>query len=221
MPRIALSLAALVASLQFASSVVVAGDLANQLVNASMARIGKTVLYDPSYQRLSYPEGDVADDRGVCTDVVIRAYRAIGHDLQRLVHEDMRKSFAAYPKRWGLSRPDRNIDHRRVPNLRRFFARHGKDLRISLRASDYRPGDLVTWDLTRSFRDTKVVAARQHRSRMKFGRKPHIGIVTDRMSADGKRPLIVHNIGAGTRLDDILFAFQITGRYRYAIDGND
>lgn len=138
-------------------------------------------------------------ETGVCTDVVIRAYRALGFDLQRLVHEDMRRDFARYPKLWGLSRPDRNIDHRRVPNLQVFFTRHGKSLGASENPADYRPGDIVTWDLTYPRRPL-----------------PHIGIVTGKMSQDGKRPLIVHNIGAGVRVEDILLEYKITGHYRYA-----
>ena len=140
-----------------------------------------------------FPGGDVPIDRGVCTDVIVRAYRSIGVDLQLLVNQDMRKAFPAYPRKWGLSRPDPNIDHRRVENLAVFFVRHGQSLPITKEATDYRPGDLVTWRLPDGH--------------------PHIGIVSDR-SADG-RPLLVHNIGAGAKVEDILFAFTITGHYRY------
>jgi len=185
-----------------------------RLIEAGMERIGKTLVYDPAYKQLSYPGGDVPADRGVCTDVVIRAYRALGIDLQKLVHEDMRRAFHSYPKRWGLSRPDKNIDHRRVPNLRRFFVRHGKVLRVSLNATDYKPGDIVTWDITRPVSETRSHDGGRQ-SRLRFGRKPHIGIVTDRRSPDGKRPMIVHNIGAGAKLNDILFAFKVTGHYRF------
>ena len=132
---------------------------------------------------------------GVCTDVVIRSYRQLGIDLQRLVHEDMRDSFESYPGHWGLERPDPNIDHRRVPNLQTFFARHGDALSVSHDASDYQAGDLVTWMLP--------------------GNLPHIGIVVDQRSTDGQRPLIVHNVGQGPRLEDVLFAYEITGHYRY------
>ncbi len=164
-----------------------------RLVAAASAQIGVTRLYDPSYRRIAFPGGDIPIDRGVCSDVIIRAYRALGIDLQRLVHDDMRQHFAEYPHLWGLSGPDPNIDHRRVPNLAAYFARHGAGLAISVAARDYHPGDIVTWRLP--------------------GGEAHIGIVTDRRS-DG-RPWIVHNIGAGVQLEDMLFAFTITGHYRY------
>lgn len=190
-------------------------SFAARLVAAAEARINRAVLYDPAYVRLAYPGGDVADDRGVCTDVVVRAFRALGIDLQRRVHEDMRRAFRAYPKRWGLRRPDPNIDHRRVPNLRRFFIRHGRSLPVSAQAADYRPGDLVTWDVARPTLDGQPRLGGGTPRRPRFAQRPHIGIVTARRSADGARPLIVHNIGAGTRLDDILFAFEVTGHYRF------
>jgi len=169
-------------------------------VAAARAQVGVTLRYDPAYVRLPYPGGDVPEDRGVCTDVVIRALRAEGLDLQEAVHEDMRAHFAAYPKRWGLRAPDRNIDHRRVPNLQVWFERRGWSVPVPPRAfsrpaSDYRPGDLVTWMLP--------------------GNLPHIGIVGDRRSADGT-PLILHNIGRGTQEEDILFAYRMTGHYRPA-----
>ncbi len=168
---------------------------AEQLVAAALERTRHKVVYDPAYRTIAYPMGDVPAATGVCTDEVIRAYRALGIDLQRLVHEDMRAAFQSYPKQWGLKRPDRNIDHRRVPNLQMFFSRHGKSLPVTARGADYAPGDLVTWSLP--------------------GNLPHIGMVTDRRSADGARPLIVHNIGAGPQLEDMLFDYQITGHYRY------
>jgi uncharacterized protein len=164
------------------------------LVQAARAQIGVTLGYDGSYLPIAYPGGDVPPERGVCTDVVIRAYRKFGVDLQRLVHEDMRLAWSAYPKRWGLSRPDRNIDHRRVPNLQTFFMRHGEQLSISRDPRDYRPGDIVTW----------TVAARL----------PHIGLISERRSASGT-PLVVHNIGRGAVEEDILFSYPITGHYRY------
>jgi uncharacterized protein YijF (DUF1287 family) len=163
------------------------------LVAAARQQIGVTVRYDPKYVRLSYPGGDVAADRGVCTDVVIRAFRTQGLDLQQRVHEDMRAQFGAYPKQWGLRAPDANIDHRRVPNLRRWFERQRWSLEPSDRADAYQPGDLVTWDLG--------------------GNVPHIGIVSERRSVFGP-PLIIHNIGGGTREDNILFSYRITGHYR-------
>ncbi len=132
---------------------------------------------------------------GVCTDVVIRAYRAIGIDLQQRVHEDMARAFSSYPKAWGLARPDPNIDHRRVPNLQAYLRRQNAQLAVSRNAADYQAGDLVTWMLP--------------------GALPHIGLVTDRRTADGARPLIVHNIGRGPELEDMLLGFEITGHYRY------
>jgi uncharacterized protein YijF (DUF1287 family) len=164
------------------------------LVDAGRAQIGVTLHYDPSYVRLAYPGGDVPIERGVCTDVVIRAYRAVGVDLQQLVHEDMRAHFSEYPNNWALRITDRNIDHRRVPNLGRFLARHGKALGTASSDEEFLAGDLVTWRLPSGV--------------------PHIGIVSDRTGAGGT-PLIVHNIGAGTREEDVLRAYAVTGHYRF------
>ena len=169
-------------------------DRADDLARAAEERATHFVLYDPSYRSIAYPMGDVAPNRGVCTDVVIRAYRALGIDLQQLVHEDMRRSFSSYPAIWGLSRPDPNIDHRRVPNLEVFFARHGQSLPASDKPEDYLPGDVVSWRLDNG--------------------RPHIGIVTSRISRDGV-PLIAHNIGWGTRVEDMLFDYKITGHFRF------
>lgn len=177
------------------SSLAAAGPSERDLVVAALERTKHVVRYDGSYRSIPYPGGDVPENVGVCTDVLVRSYRAIGIDLQRLVHEDMSADFDAYPRNWGLSRPDTNIDHRRVPNLRRFFERHGESLEISNDPADYRPGDIVSWMLP--------------------GNNPHIGIVTNEKSADGERPLIVHNIGLGPKKDDMLFLFEITGHYRY------
>lgn len=172
-----------------------ADGFASRLVDAATERLAHQVGYDGSYRQIGYPNGDVPDRIGVCTDLVIRAYRAVGLDLQQLVHEDMTADFAAYPGLWGLGAPDANIDHRRVPNLQVFFARKGSTLPTSTAADDYRPGDLVTWMLP--------------------GNLPHIGIVSGRRSPDGRRPMIIHNIGAGPALEDVLFEFPITGHYRY------
>jgi uncharacterized protein YijF (DUF1287 family) len=169
--------------------------VAARIVAAALERTRHRVVYDGSYRRIAYPNGDVPATIGVCTDVVIRSLRAVGIDLQREVHEDMRRAFDAYPRLWGLSRPDRNIDHRRVPNLQRFFERRGAAVPVSRRGDDYLPGDLVTWMLP--------------------GNLPHIGIVVDGRSGDGERPLIVHNIGSGPELADTLFVFPVTGHYRY------
>jgi uncharacterized protein YijF (DUF1287 family) len=172
----------------------------HRLVAAAEAQVGKTTSYDPSYRVLGYPGGDVAPETGVCSDVIVRAYRTLGIDLQQRVHDDMKAHFSLYPATWGLKSPDANIDHRRVPNLQVFFRRHGEELPVSADPATYAPGDLVTWNLAASGKPV-----------------PHIGIVTFQRSGDGKRPLIVHNIGAGARIEDTLFAFRITGHYRYAL----
>jgi uncharacterized protein YijF (DUF1287 family) len=168
-----------------------------RVIAAAVAQTTRPVRYDGAYRRIPYPMGDVPADVGVCTDVVIRAYRAIGLDLQQRVHEDMRGAFASYPRAWGLPRPDPNIDHRRVPNLQTFFRRRGAALTVAgaRSAAGYEPGDLVTWMLP--------------------GNLPHIGVVIDRRSPDGQRPLIVHNIGRGPEVEDMLFEYPITGHYRY------
>lgn len=167
------------------------------MVAAAIERTAHRVRYDGRYFSIPYPGGDVPADVGVCTDVVIRAYRRTGIDLQEQVHRDMRAHFDAYPskKMWGLTRPDTNIDHRRVPNLQVFFSRKGKTLPVSEKAADYQPGDLVTWMLP--------------------GNLPHIGIVTDTMHPASGNPMVVHNIGAGPKLEDMLFAYPITGHYQY------
>jgi uncharacterized protein YijF (DUF1287 family) len=174
-------------------STVLAEVSAERLVGAARAQIGVTTGYDGSYQRLDYPGGDVPLHTGVCTDVLVRAYRELGIDLQQRVHEDIRGAFDKYPQNWGLRGPDRNIDHRRVPNLQAYFRRHGSELPVSSDAADFQPGDIVSWRLDSGL--------------------PHIGIVSDR-SRDG-RPLIIHNIGGGVREEDMLFDYAVTGRYRY------
>ncbi|NOX92352.1 MAG: DUF1287 domain-containing protein [Gammaproteobacteria bacterium] len=175
----------------------ISGSFENDLVNAAIDRTKHDVRYDGAYISIPYPNGDVPSDTGVCTDVIIRSYRATGTDLQRLVHEDMTNNFSAYPSTriWGLNSTDRNIDHRRVPNLQVFFTRHGTKLPATNNAQDYKPGDIVTWMLPRNL--------------------PHIGIVTDQISSGSGNPLIAHNIGAGPRLEDMLFDYKITGHYRY------
>jgi len=171
---------------------------AARLVAAARAQVGVTILYDPSYLPIGYPGGDVPLDRGVCTDVIVRAYRTVGLDLQVLVHEDMRSTWEAYPKLWGQSCPDPNIDHRRVPNLATFLRRHGETVAATPPTDRFLAGDLVTWKLPSG--------------------NPHIGLVSDRRSAAGA-PLVIHNIGLGAREEDVLFAFPITGHYRYPADG--
>jgi hypothetical protein len=167
-----------------------------KLVASARAQVGVMVGYDGSYRRLAYPGGDVPLQTGVCTDVLVRAFRAQGVDLQKDVHEDMRRHFARYPKHWGLTRPDPNIDHRRVPNLMTFFTRKGYQGPISDQARAYQAGDIVAWNLG--------------------GGVTHIGIVSNRSSVDGV-PLIIHNIGRGAKEENILFAFRIIGVYR--VDG--
>ena len=179
----------------FADPATEPAQFSKQLIDAAIERTQHNVRYDGSYVRIPYPNGDVSANTGVCTDVVIRSYRKLGIDLQRDVHEDMKRDFTSYPPLWNLRKPDSNIDHRRVPNLQTLFKRHGIVLPVTNSAEDYRPGDLVTWMLP--------------------GNLPHIGIVTDRFSADKKRPLLSHNIGRGPQLEDMLFQYPITGHYRY------
>ncbi len=172
------------------------GDLfAKELAGAALNLTEQDVIYDPGYFVIDYPMGDVPAGRGVCTDVVIRAYRAMDIDLQQEVHEDMLSNFELYPQIWGLNRPDPNIDHRRVPNLMKYFERHGSEKGITGNAADYVPGDIVCWNLG--------------------GAVTHIGIISDSMSQDGSRPLVVHNIGRGQVLEDCLFDYRIIGHYIY------
>jgi uncharacterized protein YijF (DUF1287 family) len=168
-----------------------------RLVAAAIERTHHVVRYDSAYVRIPYPGGDVPADTGVCTDEIIRSYRSAGVDLQKEVHEDMVQNFDQYPRRWRWlsSGPDPNIDHRRVPNLMVFFARKGESLALSSRAEDYAPGDIVTWDLG--------------------GSVPHVGLVVDQKSQQSGRAMIVHNIGQGPRMEDVLFTWKITGHYRY------
>jgi len=165
------------------------------VIDGAIDQIGKTTSYDPSYQKLDYPNGDVPIETGVCSDVVIRAFRKANIDLQKDVHEDMKANFGSYPTRWGLKGPDANIDHRRVPNLETYFARLGKSQTITNRSEDFHPGDLVTWDMGTG--------------------QDHIGMVTNVWYRPSQRYLIVHNIGLGTRMEDVMFAWKITGHYRY------
>ena len=172
----------------------------SSLVQGAREQIGITVGYDPTYRSLSYPGGDVPSSTGVCTDVIIRAYRKVGVDLQKLVHEDMKASFSAYPSKriWGLTTTDKNIDHRRVPNLQVFFSRKGRSLPVSRALSEALPGDIFTWDLPSGV--------------------PHIGIVSNKRSSDGSRPLVIHNIGSGAQEEDAAAEFRITGWYRYLLN---
>lgn len=166
-----------------------------QLSSSALSLIDNTIRYDPTYFVIKYPDGDIPADKGVCTDVIIRAYRKLGIDLQKEVHEDMSKNFSKYPKTWGLKKPDPNIDHRRVPNLAVFFSKFGKVKSTETKPELYIPGDIVTWILP--------------------GNLTHIGIVVNKKSADGKRFMIVHNIGGGQVLEDCLFKYTITGHYQY------
>lgn len=169
----------------------------NKLSAAAISIINPNVVYTPDYVSIRYPNGDVPAKTGVCTDVVIRAYRKLGIDLQQEVHEDMVKNFSLYPnlKKWGMRTTDTNIDHRRVPNLEVFFARKGQKLAITEKETDYKTGEIVTWMIN--------------------GKLPHIGIVTNKKSPDGKRRLIVHNVGAGQVLEDCLFQWKIVGHFKY------
>lgn len=168
-----------------------------RLSNAALSIIDPSIDYDPAYFAIEYPNGDVPADKGVCTDVVIRSYRKLGIDLQKEVHEDMVENFSDYPnlKRWGMTKTDTNIDHRRVPNLEVFFERKGIKLPISQNSKDYRTGEIVTWIIN--------------------DKLPHIGIITNKKSKDGKRHLIVHNVGDGQVLEDCLFEYKIVGHYKY------
>jgi uncharacterized protein len=166
-----------------------------QMLAGAIEQPGYTFYYDPAYIKLEYPGGDVPLERGVCTDVLIRAFRKGGVDLQKEIHEDMKGNFNAYPTKWGLTRPDSNIDHRRVPNLMTYFKRHGKAVPINSAAEDYKPGDVVAWDLGEGV--------------------DHIGILTNLWSPEARQFLIVHNIGAGARIENVLFSWHITGHYRY------
>jgi hypothetical protein len=177
----------------FQSSFILAQE---SLVEAAKLRLSHHVVYDGRYQSIAYPNGDVDDSMGVCSDVVIRSYRSLGIDLQQLVHEDMQSDFNVYPKIWGLKKTDSNIDHRRVPNLETFFKRHGKVLPITSNPKDYKPGELVTWILQ--------------------GNLPHVGIVSDVPSKkDSDRFQIIHNIGLGPQQEDVLFDYKIVGHFKY------
>lgn len=167
----------------------------DKLSNAAIELTDQQVTYDPSYFSIDYPNGDVPKGKGVCTDVVIRAYRKLGVDLQKEIHEDMKSNFDLYPSIWGLTKTDRNIDHRRVPNLMTYFSRFGKSNPISSNAEDYKAGDIVCWNLG--------------------GAITHIGILVNRKSKDGERNMVVHNIGSGQVVADILFKYKIIGHYEY------
>lgn len=167
----------------------------NQLSDAGIELTNQNINYDPSYFSIPYPNGDIPEGKGVCTDVIIRAYRKLNIDLQKEVHEDMVANFSKYPKNWGLTKTDKNIDHRRVPNLMVFFSRFGEVKAISNNAHDYLPGDIVCWNLG--------------------GGTTHIGLVVNKKSTNGNRHLIVHNIGGGQVLADCLFDYKIIGHYRY------
>lgn len=166
-----------------------------RLSDAALSLTKDHVTYIGDYVKIPYPNGDVPKNTGVCTDVIIRAYRKLGIDLQKEVHEDMKANFSKYPKNWGLKSTDTNIDHRRVPNLQTFFSRKGTSLPVTKNAADYKPGDIVTWMITPSL--------------------PHIGIVVNKKTKDGKRYMIVHNVGRGQELEDCLFLYDISGHYRY------
>lgn len=174
-----------------------AASFNDDIVAALLERTTHNVTYDGAYRSIAYPGGDVPANVGVCTDVIIRSYRLLGIDLQKLVHEDMLKSFELYPSKriWGLTKPDKNIDHRRVPNLQAYFKNHGQVLTKSSNAKDYKTGDIVTWMLP--------------------GNLPHIGMVVNELAKDTGNPLIVHNIGRGPEKSDMLFDFKITGHYRF------
>lgn len=165
------------------------------MIDGAVEQVGKTTSYDPSYQKLDYPNGDVPIETGVCSDVVVRAFRKANIDLQKDVHDDMKANFSSYPTKWGLKSPDPNIDHRRVPNLQTFFIRKGKSLATTTGSENFMPGDVVSWDLGEGV--------------------DHIGIVSNVWYKPTGRYLIVHNIGGGTRMEDALFSWKVTGHFRY------
>lgn len=187
---------ATILALLLASTAAAHAQDAGRLVAAARAQVGVTTGYDPAYVRMAYPGGDVPQRTGVCADVIVRAFRADGIDLQKLVHEDMVAHFSRYPSLWRLRGPDANIDHRRVPNLETFFRRQGAALAITARASDYHAGDVVSWRLPNGL--------------------AHVGIVSDHLAGDGSgRPLVIHNIGAGAQEEDVLFSWTIVGHFRW------
>lgn len=168
-----------------------------KLAQAAISILNPSIEYDPSYFSIKYPNGDIPKNKGVCTDVIIRSYRKLGIDLQKEVHEDMKANFSKYPnlKKWGMTKTDTNIDHRRVPNLEVFFERKGTKLIVSENAEDYKTGEIVSWMIN--------------------GNLPHIGIISHKKSIDGKRKLIVHNVGSGQVLEDCLFSYKIVGHYKF------
>lgn len=189
---------AFLAALLMAGATAQARSDTELMLAAAQAQVGVTVAYAPAYRRLDFPGGDVPLDRGVCSDVLVRALRAVGVDLQLEVNRDMRAHFEDYPDIWGLQRPDPNIDHRRVPNLERYLLRMGKALPVSDDPAAFRPGDIVSWRLD--------------------GGQPHIGIVADSLAADGQRHQVIHNIGDGVQIEDVLFEWKMTGHFRYFAD---
>lgn len=175
----------------------IANTFAEKLSNAAISIIDPSINYDPAYFSIEYPNGDIPKNKGVCTDVIIRSYRKLGIDLQKEVHEDMIKNFSEYPnfQKWGMTKTDTNIDHRRVPNLEIYFERKGEKLLVTQDPKDYKTGEIVTWLIN--------------------DKLPHIGIVTNKKSNDGQRNLIVHNVGNGQVLQDCLFEYKIVGHYKY------
>lgn len=184
------------AAVEQSKTVEVANPAIRKVLESAVEQTKVTRQYTQAYYKISYPGGDVPAETGACTDVVIRGFRNAGVDLQKEVHEDMTANFSSYPKKWGLARTDTNIDHRRVPNLQTFFTRKGKSLPVSARGEDYRPGDVVSWDL-----DGNGMT--------------HIGLVSNTWNEGTRRYLIIHNIGGGTNVEDRLFEWKVTGHYRY------
>ena len=166
-----------------------------KISEAALSIVDPNILYDGRYQKIDYPNGDVSSSIGVCTDVVIRSLRKLGIDLQKLIHEDMKNNFSEYPQFWGNDGPDKNIDHRRVYNQMKFFSRMGNEVEISDSPNDYIPGDIVSWNLG--------------------GNTTHIGVIVSKKSSDNLRYMVVHNIGSGQVLEDILFDYKIIGHYRF------
>lgn len=181
--------------LLFINDIIAQSSFFKTLADSAYSLTKSKVVYDPTYYAISYPNGDVPQNKGVCTDVIIRAYRKLGIDLQKEIHEDMQLHFDAYPNLWKLKNTDKNIDHRRVPNLMTFFERKNCQLPISYEPTAYLPGDIVCWNLG--------------------GAVTHIGIVSNLKNRDKSRYLVIHNIGHGQVLEDVLFQYKIIGHYRY------
>ncbi len=205
----------LTASFAISYSLPAQDDFFNRLSDAALKLTNQNVVYDPAYYSIPYPGGDIPENKGVCTDLIIRAYRQVGVDLQKEVHEDMKANFTLYPDNWGLSHPDKNIDHRRVPNLMTFFSRFGESKPVTDNPDDYLPGDIVCWDLGGNIPHIGLVVNKKSSVCYTENHREQQRTTENKVLSDGERFLIVHNIGNGQVLEDCLFSFRITGHFRY------